>query len=51
VIAVDGIPERLDVAKACGASQVLNFKEGDVVAAVKEVTEGRGVDVALEVGG
>jgi alcohol dehydrogenase len=48
IIAVDGIPERLEVAKKLGADIVLNYKETDVVQAIMEITDGRGVDVAIE---
>lgn len=48
VIAVDGIPERLDMAKRMGADAVINFKEQDPIEAIKRVTEGRGADVAIE---
>ncbi len=48
IIAVDSIPERLAVSKRMGADITLNFKEGDVVERIMEITEGRGVDVAIE---
>lgn len=48
VIAVDGIPERLEMAQRMGADEVIDFHEQDPVAAVKRVTEGRGADVAIE---
>lgn len=48
VIAVDSIPERLEMSKRMGADEVINFKEQDPVEAVKRATEGRGADVAIE---
>lgn len=48
IIAVDSIPERLEMAKRMGADVALNFKEQDVVAEIRRLTEGRGVDVAIE---
>jgi threonine dehydrogenase-like Zn-dependent dehydrogenase len=48
VIAVDGIPERLEMAKRMGADQVIDFREQDPIEAVKRATEGRGADVAIE---
>lgn len=48
IIAVDGIPERLAVARTLGADEVVNFRETDPVAAVRELTDGRGADVAIE---
>lgn len=47
VIAVDSVPERLAVAASCGAEAV-HLTEGDPRAAVREGTEGRGVDVCVE---
>jgi len=51
VIAVDVNDKRLVVAKQLGATDVLNSKECDVPKAVRELTDGRGADVALEVVG
>lgn len=48
VIAVDGIPERLEMAKRMGADEVISFRDQDPVEAVKRATEGRGADVAIE---
>jgi len=47
VIAVDSVPRRLEFARRMGADVVLNFKEQDVVAEVKRLTDG-GADVAIE---
>jgi 2-desacetyl-2-hydroxyethyl bacteriochlorophyllide A dehydrogenase len=47
VIAIDGVPARLDVARAFGAAPV-HLTEEDPRAAVKAATEGRGVDVAID---
>ena len=52
VIAVCSTEEKLAVAKANGADVLINYKENDLKTAVKEVTEGKGVDVVYEcVGG
>ncbi|MBX5470605.1 MAG: alcohol dehydrogenase catalytic domain-containing protein [Thermoleophilaceae bacterium] len=48
IIAVDSIHQRLELSKAMGASEVIDFTEEDPVAAIKRLTEGRGVDVAIE---
>ena len=40
--------EKLERARELGADAVVNHAEGDVGAAVKEATEGRGVDVVIE---
>lgn len=48
IIAVDGIPERLAMAKRLGADVTVDFHEADPVATIMELTDGRGVDVAIE---
>jgi len=47
IIAVDSDPNRLKMAQFFGATTVL-LSCGDAVAEIREVTEGRGVDVAIE---
>jgi len=51
VIAVDIVPGRLDLAVSLGAKHTINATDTDVVAAVKELTGGRGSDVAIEAAG
>ncbi|HUG42378.1 MAG TPA: zinc-binding dehydrogenase [Longimicrobiales bacterium] len=48
IIVVDGLPERLAVAKRMGADDVVDFNDVDPVGAILELTGGRGVDVAIE---
>lgn len=48
IIGVDTVPERLAVAKAMGADHTVDFKAGDPVEAILELTDGRGVDIAIE---
>lgn len=48
VIAVDGIPARLEMARRLGADVVIDYHQEDPVRAILEITEGRGVDVAIE---
>lgn len=48
VIAVDGIAGRLELARRMGADEVIDYTQEDPVAAIKRLTEGRGVDVAIE---
>jgi alcohol dehydrogenase len=48
IIAVDGIPERLGMSKQLGADHVINYRDTDPVEAIRELTGGRGVDVAIE---
>jgi len=49
VFAIDDVPERLDLAQRFGA-ETLN-RHGDVFEVVRDATEGRGADAALEVVG
>src|SRR6266513_3974965 len=48
IIAVESDAVRAQMAKRMGADVVLNFKEIDVIAEVKRLTDGKGVDVAIE---
>jgi len=48
VIGVDAIEGRLNLARQMGADEVIDFNQEDPVAAIKRLTEGRGVDVAIE---
>lgn len=48
IIAVDGVDERLAIAKQMGADVVLDFRKVDVVEEILKITGGRGVDVAIE---
>jgi 2-desacetyl-2-hydroxyethyl bacteriochlorophyllide A dehydrogenase len=51
VIAVDGISARRKQARACGADDVLDPTTDDVGARLKEISDGRGVDVCIEISG
>ncbi len=48
IIGVDSIPSRLEMARRFGANITLNANDVDVVEAIKGLTGGRGVDVAIE---
>jgi threonine dehydrogenase-like Zn-dependent dehydrogenase len=48
IIAVDGLPERLEMAKRLGADVTLDFQRADPVLEIMRLTDGRGVDVAIE---
>ena len=48
IIAIDGNDGRLDVARRLGATITLNPADGDPLPEIKRLTEGRGVDVAIE---
>lgn len=51
VIAVDLSAWRLDAAKRLGAAEVIDAGAGDPVAALRELTDGRGPDVCIEAAG
>ncbi|MCI8537496.1 MAG: zinc-binding dehydrogenase [Oscillospiraceae bacterium] len=44
IIAIDTMPEKLEAAKKFGATHTLNPKECDVIAEVKKITRGLGVE-------
>jgi len=48
IIVVETIPERIEMAKRVGADIVIDFKKADPVDDIMRVTNGRGVDVAIE---
>ena len=48
VVAIGTAPSRLEAAKQFGADVVVNNAEQDPIAAVRELTDGLGVDVAIE---
>jgi len=48
IIAVDAVPERLEMSKKFGANVVINAKEKDAAAEIMALTGGEGVDVAVE---
>jgi alcohol dehydrogenase len=48
VIGVDGVPARLETARRLGADHVVDFTREDPVEAILRLTDGRGVDVAIE---
>jgi threonine dehydrogenase-like Zn-dependent dehydrogenase len=48
IIAVDRVPERLEMARRMGAHEVVDFSKVDPVDEILRITEGRGVDVAIE---
>ena len=48
IIVVDGVEQRLQIARQMGADVTLNFNQVDVVAEILRLTGGRGVDAAIE---
>ena len=48
IIVVDGVEQRLQIARQMGADVTLNFNQVDVVAEILRLTGGRGVDASIE---
>jgi alcohol dehydrogenase len=48
IIAVDSVPTRLAAARSLGASHTVDFTAVDPVEEIMRLTDGRGVDVAIE---
>jgi succinate semialdehyde reductase (NADPH) len=48
IIAVDVRDDKLEAARGLGATHTVNVRQGDAVAAVLRLTDGRGADVAIE---
>jgi len=48
IVGVDAIEKRLLLSREMGATDVIDFTQEDPVAAIKRLTGGRGVDVAIE---
>jgi 2-desacetyl-2-hydroxyethyl bacteriochlorophyllide A dehydrogenase len=51
VVAVDGIPRRLELARTLGAAHVVDFTSAPPAETIKELTGGRGADVSIELSG
>ena len=48
VIGTASTPEKIELARASGADEVINYTQEDFAAAVKRLTNGRGVDVIYD---
>ncbi len=48
MIAIDRVPERLQMAKEYGKAEILNYEEVDVGEALNEMTGGRGPDACID---
>jgi len=48
IIAVDVVDDKLAAAKVAGATHTLNATQENILERIKEITEGKGVDTALE---
>lgn len=48
IIAVDAVPARMEIARKLGADHVVDFSKVNPVEEIMRLTDGRGVDVAIE---
>jgi len=48
VIGVESVPKRIELGRHYGCDHVINFKDTDPVEAIRELTDGVGVDSAIE---
>ncbi len=48
IIGVDTVPARMEIARKMGADHVVDFSRTDPVKEIMRLTDGRGVDVAIE---
>jgi alcohol dehydrogenase len=48
IIGVETVPERIAMAKSMGADHIVDFRKVDPVKEILKITDGRGVDVAIE---
>jgi threonine dehydrogenase-like Zn-dependent dehydrogenase len=48
IIAVESVPERQELAESYGADAIVDYTEQDVVEAIMGLTDGEGVDAAVE---
>lgn len=48
IIGVESVPARMEMARKMGATHVVDFSKVDPVDEIMRITEGRGVDVAIE---
>ncbi|MFB6178953.1 MAG: zinc-binding dehydrogenase, partial [Halorientalis sp.] len=48
IIGVDTVDKRMDLAEQYGADETVDFEEVDPVAEIESLTDGRGVDAAIE---
>ena len=51
IIGIDTVPERLEIARKMGADHTIDFNDVDPVDEIMRITDGRGVDVAIEARG
>jgi isopropanol dehydrogenase (NADP+) len=48
IIGVESVPKRQELARAYGADEIVDFTKEDVVGKIMDLTDGQGVDTAIE---
>ncbi|CUA97020.1 NAD(P)-dependent alcohol dehydrogenase [Pannonibacter indicus] len=48
IIGVETVPARMEISRRMGADHIVDFSKGDPVDEIMRLTDGRGVDVAIE---
>ena len=48
VIAIESVPERINLARAAGATEIIDFTQEDVLEQIKEITKGEGADAVID---
>ncbi|KND17906.1 alcohol dehydrogenase [Pannonibacter phragmitetus] len=48
IIGVESVPARMEISRRMGADHIVDFSKGDPVDEIMRLTDGRGVDVAIE---
>ena len=48
VVAIENVPRRQALARRYGADEIVDFAKGDPIARILELTDGKGVDAAIE---
>jgi threonine dehydrogenase-like Zn-dependent dehydrogenase len=48
IIVIETVPERIALARQAGATHIINLKEEDVLARIKDITNGEGPDAAID---
>jgi len=48
IVSIETVPERIALAKASGATDVINFMKEDVYDRIMEITKGRGADACID---
>ncbi|WP_428391782.1 zinc-dependent alcohol dehydrogenase [Lichenicoccus sp.] len=48
VIAIETVPERIALARTAGATDIIDFKVEDVMARIREISDGQGADCVID---